>query len=69
MRNKDGETPKELATAIVLTEVAAMSRELPFSHRDEHAPSFELQVRKQLAKIHNNLLDKSTLDGMHVEVT
>jgi hypothetical protein len=67
MRNKDGETPKELATAIVLTEIAALSKELPFNHRDEHPPSFERKVREQIAKIHNRMLDKSNLDGMHVE--
>lgn len=68
-RNKDGETPKEVATAIVLTELSALTKELPFSQRDENPPWFELRVRQCIAKIHNRMLDDSTLDGMHVEVS
>ena len=68
MRNKYHETPRELAIGIVLTEIAALAKELPLSHRDEHPPSFELKTRQQIATIHNRMLDKSNLDGMHVEV-
>lgn len=68
MRNKDGETPKELATAIILTEIAAFAKELPFSHRDEHTASFELATRRQMARMHNRLLNKSTLDGVEISV-
>jgi len=66
MRNKNGETPKDLALMIVLTEIATFAEELPFSHRDEHTPSFEREIRYQIARIHNRLLDQSTLDGMHI---
>ena len=68
MRTKNGETAKELATAIVLTEIGALAKELPYCHRDENPPWFEFRVRQYIAKIHNRMLDNSTLDGMHIEV-
>jgi len=69
MRNKDNETPLDVARARILTEVWARAE------RGDNAKGsgvdtdgFDLQVQKHYAKIHNQLADSWKFDPIDFEV-
>jgi hypothetical protein len=68
MRTKDGYTPTETACSLTMGWIRAMVANRTADIEDlEMTPSLEAAVRKQLAKIHNRLLDKSKLDGQYLD--
>lgn len=68
MRNKEGYTPREQAYDIVIGWIYNVHHEYTqdISHLDS-TESFKKEVKKQLAKIHNKLLEKANLDGVPLD--
>ncbi len=68
MRTKDGFTPRQAARNLVMGWVRAMVSNRTADIEDmQMQPSLEREVRKQLAKIHNRLLDETGLDGNYLD--
>lgn len=69
MRTKvDNLTPREAANTIALAwiRLAAIEKTGDVENMDDRE-SMQLAIKKQLAKIYNRMLDKSGLDGLHIE--
>lgn len=64
----DGHTPSSYAVSEVITAILVRYRVLErYPEEIEGTPAFRRSVMKQLAAIHNRMLDNSNLDGLHIE--
>ena len=69
MRNKNNETPLDVARARILTNLWARGmRGDSQKGSGEDTDSFDLQVQKHYAKIHNQLADRWGFDPINFEV-
>jgi len=69
MSRPDGYTPKTYAQSTVITELRGLIHLYErYPDKIDGPPAFYRAVMKQLAKMHNDLLDKSGLNGLHVEL-
>ena len=66
MRNRNGFTPKELATDIVLSWIKVSALEKVYNHLDEESPAFKAKVIEHLKKMHDRMLKQSGLDGLPI---
>ena len=64
MKSKDGFTPKELATDIVLSWIKASALEQVNNYLDEETPTFRKKVIEHLMKMHDKMLEQSGLNGI-----
>ena len=67
MRNAKGLTPKEAAADILIGWLRNVFEERTSDIERTGPPSFQAEVRKHIAKLHNVVLDKSGLDGTPLE--
>ena len=64
----NGWTPKQTARALVLREIMGLARMIERDGQDTDEPrAFTAEIVRQLCKIHNDMLDRSGLDGLHIE--
>ena len=69
MRNKNNETPLDVARARILTEIWARADQGDNQKGSgDNTDSFDLQVQKHYAKIHNQLADRWGFDPINFEV-
>ena len=73
MINKDGFTPREAAYSIAIDWVYSAHNkstsdvdEASTTKKGNVSESFETKLKRQLAILHNELLDKSGLDGIAI---
>jgi len=65
---RDGHTPKTYAQSCAITAINNVFRWYErYPDEIEGTPAFQRAVMVQLAKLHNNMLDKSGMDGLHLE--
>jgi hypothetical protein len=64
---RDGHTPKSYARSEVITAIFSIYRYYERNPDEiDGSPAFRDAVMKQLAKIHNRMLDESGLNGLHI---
>lgn len=65
MRNKNGYTPKELAADIAMTWIKhVVEGKTGDIEQADGSPEFKRQVKGHLIKMHDQMLEKSNLDGL-----
>jgi len=65
--NHKGWTPKEYALSLALGEMIGLVRLYEKGGHISGPPSFQRETIRQLAKLHNSMLEKSKLDGLFIE--
>ena len=70
MKSKRGAyTPKEAAQDIAIGWLSAAHKGHTADLEEyDDRPSFQVELKKQIAKLHNRLLENSRMDGTHLEV-
>lgn len=64
MQNKEGYTPKQWAADQAMAWLSAVYHGKTADLEREPSEAFRKQAKRQVAKLHNQLLDKSGLDGL-----
>jgi hypothetical protein len=67
----EGYTPRQYVMASTITFLSNMHRTVDRERRfndTDLTPAQTVQVKKEIAKQHNQLLDRAGLDGTHIEL-